>query len=368
MPDHAHKLLIPPLIHTTPITSFSLVSEVRSTENSATSPFDLLIQTATRQWDLNSRLTTPGYSKPVLKDVTPPSILLPPLGRVSESSVPLVPVAETYKSVTSSFFPNEARTVFASEPRSSSPTFGAVVPKESDGAVAPGVPAVNTDYETAKPVAETVLASFSARSQRQRTGPSCHACRSRKIKCDAQMIVISASSANDPVEPESLISPSRDETSIDSWIDGCQLLGESKESNEWLIFRVEPISSESFYSEEFKSAEQEIILIKFKKCTACAKKNCSCFFDKGFNRLDVERFKQSEPETITPAPKTEKPEMASRKRRNTDENLSSNRSDPGGQRRSSCNGCRSRKIKCVKRSSESKCVHCLRRDIECAMP
>lgn len=120
----------------------------------------------------------------------------------------------------------------------------------------------------------------SSMCKRQRTGPSCDVCRSKKIKCDATVIVI--------------------------W-QHCSLFSMDQQFSESISLH-SPLSIETCSAEILERIPDEIKqqlvdrkdmslvrhvdkLIAFTPCSSCSKKkNCECSFSKGFTRNDIAVF------------------------------------------------------------------------------
>lgn len=117
----------------------------------------------------------------------------------------------------------------------------------------------------------------SSKWKRQRTGPSCDVCRSKKIKCDATIIVL--------------------------WQDGWLLSMAGREAEDQSLHY--PLNIENCPERILEKIPKEIVqqlrerkdmslvrhldkLIVFTPCSSCWKKKaCACNFSKGFTRADV---------------------------------------------------------------------------------
>jgi hypothetical protein len=149
--------------------------------------------------------------------------------------------------------------------------------------------------------------------RRQRLGPSCDNCRVRKVKCNAEIVILSSdyksvnlSDFNLGLEDVAFLNEGKAIKLVEEW---------------WLI-----ISNEK--------------LIKFKACKSCNNKNLDCKFSKGFTKEDILINK-----------KNLKFKIDKKKIDNS--------------RKSSCSNCRKRKIKCSVNSDTDKCDNCFKRNSQC---
>lgn len=180
------------------------------------------------------------------------------------------------------------------------------------------------------PPTSTASESSEARKRRQRLGPSCDSCRTRKVKCDAEIIILSkqASTANlEEFFPSHIVA---------SLLENKQV--EIEESANVII------SNDK--------------LIKFKSCKSCNAKNLPCCFGKGFTKEDIMLNNKKKPTSISSTSSgvsSTKSKISKKK-----PNVSSL-----GSRKSSCSACRRRKIKCVFNDSLNKCEGCAKKDHSC---
>ncbi|AEY96683.1 FAEL298Cp [Eremothecium gossypii FDAG1] len=107
--------------------------------------------------------------------------------------------------------------------------------------------------------------------KRQRTGPSCDICRSKKIKCDATITILFQDASVTGSFNEMLHAP----------------VNVSELANEWLS-QIPDEVRQALLTKELTLLKHVDKLIAFKPCTSCSKrKNCFCTFSKGFTRADI---------------------------------------------------------------------------------
>lgn len=170
----------------------------------------------------------------------------------------------------------------------------------------------------------------SAAKRRQRLGPSCDSCRMRKVKCDADISVLSKKASD---------------AKLDEFLsaDNINVLLDTKQ--------VEIDNQTSVVISNDK-------LIKFKSCKSCKAKNLPCCFAKGFTKEDIMVNHKKKPfpslSALSGAAAC-KSKVTKRKQSLT----------PLNSRKSSCNACRKRKIKCVYNSALNKCEGCVKKDHSC---
>ena len=117
----------------------------------------------------------------------------------------------------------------------------------------------------------------SSKCKRQRTGPSCDVCRSKKIKCDAMVVVI--------WQDASLLSSCNREDSLHRpfSIEDC--------SSSLLLKMPTEIRSQLSEHKDMSLVRHVDKLISFTSCSSCSKKkDCECNFSKGFTRNDIAVF------------------------------------------------------------------------------
>ncbi|GME82808.1 unnamed protein product [Ambrosiozyma monospora] len=138
------------------------------------------------------------------------------------------------------------------------------------------------------------LASPSNATKRQRSGPSCDCCRSRKIKCDSEITIISQL----PNMYLNLTSEESDASSVDSSsskIAHCKFISRDGDYQYFRIVKDEVASASSSALNSAAAAKLgSFDYLKFKPCSACNGKNLQCCFSKGFTRNDIIKFNKSE--------------------------------------------------------------------------
>ncbi|AMD21810.1 HFL046Wp [Eremothecium sinecaudum] len=110
--------------------------------------------------------------------------------------------------------------------------------------------------------------------KRQRTGPSCDICRSKKIKCDATITIL----FQDPSVTRSYSNQLHSQVSVSDL---------SRET----FTQIPKDIRKALLTKELLLLKHIDKLIAFKPCTSCSKrKNCVCSFSKGFTRADINVF------------------------------------------------------------------------------
>ncbi|EGV63688.1 general substrate transporter [Yamadazyma tenuis] len=161
--------------------------------------------------------------------------------------------------------------------------------------------------------------------RRQRLGPSCDSCRTRKVKCNAEISILAPHYAAYDLT-EFNLSPAQIE-SLHS--DHSVVLPASDPSDApWML------------------TVSHTKLIKFRACKSCACKDLECKFSKGFTKEDILVNKKSL-KTRSDKQKVGKPVIDS-------------------SRKSSCFNCRKRKIKCSMNDHSEKCESCSKRNSSCS--
>ncbi|KAH3668691.1 hypothetical protein OGAPHI_002445 [Ogataea philodendri] len=188
------------------------------------------------------------------------------------------------------------------------------------------------------------LASPSTASKRQRSGPSCDCCRSRKIKCDSEIFVLA-----DLPKITSQVPPQVSE------IANCNFLYEDEHRYQYF-----QIDTDQYQNQRFNSKLSQFKYLKFRPCSACSSKKLTCCFSKGFTRNDIIKFNKSERMHHTPEREDVKEDPVFPIVMDT--NFGKH------PKKTSCNTCRYKKIKCIKLegSSSSDCVSCAKKHLECA--
>lgn len=187
------------------------------------------------------------------------------------------------------------------------------------------------------------VAETPEKKRRQRWGPSCDNCRFRKVKCNAEVIMLSRNfvGAEDVEELRLLLPHQREQV----------LAGESVQipSNFVLVLSKNK-------------------LIKFKPCLSCATKGLACCFSKGFTKEDIIHSKRSESGAdavqVEAAPAVTVSSGVKRPRETTQDAEPSAKSNC---RKSSCSACRKRKVKCEMKNSQDKCLGCAKKNVICSL-
>lgn len=172
------------------------------------------------------------------------------------------------------------------------------------------------------------------KKRRQRLGPSCDSCRARKVKCNADVVLLSRNV--DDEEPEE----------VDS------LLPEQKKK----LFDGALVA----ISGNFNLVVSNGKLVKFKPCSSCATRELECCFSKGFTKEDIVHSKRCTGlggvGLGSSAAAGAKEALKKVKKR----------LEAVSARKSSCVACRRRKVKCVMNSRLGKCVGCVKKELECS--
>lgn len=190
------------------------------------------------------------------------------------------------------------------------------------------------------------LALFATKRRRQRLGPSCDLCRSRKVKCNADIVVLSRYSGPDDVAVYSLAPQHLDDLAAGK-----------------------PVQVDA----EYYLIVANTKLIKFKACESCCLKGLPCCFSKGFTKEDIMLNKKvggagaafampKRPLETLPAPgkvTKKRPSSPVAARPVLPETHAANL------RKSSCVSCRKRKVKCVFNQELNKCDGCAKKDHTC---
>lgn len=210
------------------------------------------------------------------------------------------------------------------------------------------------------------------KKRRQRLGPSCDHCRARKVKCNADVMMLSRFF---------------DVAELDSELQGEYTLS-AEEKNK--------LSS----GEEVNTSDNAVLvvsnnkLIRFLPCSSCRTKNLSCCFSKGFTKEDVIHNKKKETwRGVVAGDKKLSPTKVNKKAAlpasvnaklvgaklkglvagdttpsptHSSLEISSSPGAAGSTRKSSCSACRKRKIKCVLNSQTEKCMGCTKKDYLCS--
>lgn len=175
--------------------------------------------------------------------------------------------------------------------------------------------------------------------RRQRLGPSCDLCRSRKVKCNAEVHILTSSKIGEN-ELQSVYGLSGEQ---------CAQL----EAGENV-----PIRDGLFY------VMSNGKLIRFRACKSCNVKRLNCCFSNGFTKEDIisnkkkPSFKKAGVRKLKPAEELPAALPAISKA------LLEQREEENG-RKSLCVSCRKRKVKCVFNEERQSCDVCTKKGSEC---
>lgn len=201
----------------------------------------------------------------------------------------------------------------------------------------------------------------SPKKRRQRAGPSCDSCRQRKVKCNSEIHILSTI-------------PGEFATNYQKFN-----LSESELSQ---LLAGQPVNLENSVN---KLIIQNQKLVKYNSCKSCANKQLPCCFSKGFTKEDIiylakkstssptslspilNSSKISKPRTLTPAisnitaaTATDTPNVVIKK------SIKKLNKEDSTNRKSSCNLCRQRKVKCIFNEQLGKCEGCNRKNKSCS--
>lgn len=214
----------------------------------------------------------------------------------------------------------------------------------------------------------------SGKKRRQRLGPSCDHCRARKVKCNADVVMLSRY-----FDPADLETEHKDDFTLTSSQKSKLCSGQEVHTDDKAVLVVSNNK-----------------LIRFMPCSSCSMKSLACCFSKGFTKEDVIHNKKKQ---CLRSPVEEKKFSISKVTKRAQSPASpdvkiggSSHSSPlrisvptpqspdtaslsnftyspgvaGSTRKSSCTACRKRKIKCVPNSRSSKCMGCIKKDCLCS--
>ncbi|ODV67421.1 hypothetical protein HYPBUDRAFT_195468 [Hyphopichia burtonii NRRL Y-1933] len=187
------------------------------------------------------------------------------------------------------------------------------------------------NYSSLSPISSPNLSNVKLnvctnKKRRQRLGPSCDSCRSRKVKCNAEITILSNDLNNIPIH-----------LSLDQ-IDGLFNLKKLIKVNDFNLV----ISNDK--------------LIKFKICESCENKHLNCCFSKGFTKEDILMNNKKTSDLVI----KKKSIPIEGKIKKKPINISYDNT-----RKSSCGSCRKRKVKCVYNASIQMCEGCAKKGHDC---
>ncbi|TID26161.1 hypothetical protein CANINC_002856 [Pichia inconspicua] len=219
------------------------------------------------------------------------------------------------------------------------------------------------------------LASPSATTKRQRSGPSCDCCRARKIKCDSEIFILST------LDPDLHTTEDASTNEANSYIAHCQFIVSSNKTG-YQYYRIIKDQEHSL-----NNKLTSFNYLQFKPCKACTVKNLKCCFSKGFTRNDIIKFNKSEREvnppqiptpTNTPTPidsvsqikqsqvtsqPTQQPALPTPSPTPAESSPLNSDDDDRKTKKTSCKTCRFKKIKCVKVGKG--CMYCSKKGVPC---
>jgi hypothetical protein len=185
--------------------------------------------------------------------------------------------------------------------------------------------------------------------RRQRLGPSCDSCRQRKVKCNADVCILTKDCTT--VNPQEYNLTQQQFASLENGL-------------------TQEVDGFTFVISNNK-------LIKFKSCKSCNLKGLSCCFSKGFTKEDImlnnKKSCKSKVTKTTPTKIIKKPIQTPVQSSNEKFTISSLTSalektykvDASMTRKSSCNNCRKRKVKCSFNDLLNKCEGCYKKGMDC---
>ncbi|GMM38095.1 Sut2 protein [Saccharomycopsis crataegensis] len=136
-----------------------------------------------------------------------------------------------------------------------------------------------------------------SKKRRQRSGPSCDSCRVRKVKCDAEIIILKEFDHCSAKYPKSTYHPSSIEVLNDFHPKDYGLSNDQLQA----IYQeyYQSYNSGKNNSQSPKIVKKEVSihrfvktptkLIRFRPCSACNLRDGQCHFSKGFTRADISK-------------------------------------------------------------------------------
>lgn len=178
------------------------------------------------------------------------------------------------------------------------------------------------------PRATPATPSAEEKKRRQRMGPLCDSCRARKVKCNADVVMLTWHDEKLSAIAEYTLLPAREQQQVAAG-ELVQVAG------------------------DYVMVLLNHKLVKFKPCMLCASKGLACCFSKGFTKEDIVQTRR-----VSGLEALEEARPRSKKRAG----LPCERSSP---RKSSCGACRRRKVKC-QTTLAGRCVGCVKKGILCS--
>lgn len=217
---------------------------------------------------------------------------------------------------------------------------GLATPRADSKSIVPGTP----DHEQ--------------RKRRQRLGPSCDNCRARKVKCNAEVLLLN----------RHFSAPSSASTSEGSSFDDAL----DEEYAELLHDQKDQLGAGAMVriSDNYILLLLNSKLIKFRPCLSCRGKGLDCCFLKGFTKEDIVHNKRRSSGDCS----SKHPGSVVSSGADSDAcaskilagRVTKHRSDAAGNlRKSLCVACRRRKVKCVVNARAGRCVGCMKKDTAC---
>lgn len=191
-------------------------------------------------------------------------------------------------------------------------------------------------YASYAPEAAAFMGDSVPRKRRQRLGPSCDNCRSRKVKCDADVVLLSRTfpQGEEPAEYAVLSAAQKHAVAAGRAVHTAHgfavVLSNSK-------------------------------LIKYKCCLSCGGKGLECGFSKGFTKEDIGHGKRG-PDAAVVEKKRALPVRVTK----PGAGAGSCSAAPNS-RKSLCMACRKRKVKCVMNTRLNRCAGCIKKDCVCSL-
>lgn len=190
-------------------------------------------------------------------------------------------------------------------------------------------PAPKLTHYSSKKESNTDISLIPPRKRRQRLGPSCDSCRSRKVKCNADITVLLKKFT---------------EEDCTKFVTSHLLPALIKNQN------VDIGNNTSIIISNDK-------LIRFQQCNSCTIKNIKCCFSNGFTKEDISINSKKKLSTTSSTIQS----SASSLNRAKITKIKT----PNSSRKFSCISCRRKKIKCVFDKQLNKCESCSKKNHNC---